>query len=128
VIRRIVLLSFVCAFACRPTPEPAPLAPDGDGAGSSASAAPAEPEPAPSPAPAEGAGLPNIDELCDAFAKGYCEPSDASPAAINPRLFEFVVLDCKKRLLGHPDPRAVERCVAGTKECAAMQECLPSAQ
>lgn len=65
-----------------------------------------------------------MDAICETYAKGYCEPGDASPAAINPGLREMIAVDCKKRLLEHADPVEVEHCVETTKECGAMGKCL----
>ncbi|HET6582286.1 MAG TPA: hypothetical protein VFG69_02540, partial [Nannocystaceae bacterium] len=95
-------------------------------AGSTApEASPIEAAPQPEPPPEPGEAV-NAEVICATYAEGYCEPGDASPAAINPGMREFVVLDCKKRMLDHPDHEAVKECVDTTKECGAMGECLES--
>jgi hypothetical protein len=123
-VHRLALLSFAWVVACRPTSGPAPLAPDGDGAGPPATA----PSPAEEPelAPDDEAAAPSIAAICEAYAKGYCEPGDASPAAIRAEQREFIALDCRSKLLEHGDANAaVMRCVESTKDCGAMGECLP---
>jgi hypothetical protein len=128
VLPRILVIATLASSACRPTNEPAPLAPTGDDAGSSASApAPVEPAPEPTGAPADGvAPAPSGAEVCEAYANGYCEPGDPGPEAVKPEFRKFVVLECQKKLLEHPEAATtVMHCVESTKDCGAMQKCLP---
>lgn len=123
-MHRVAIAVLFGSIACRPASEPAPLAPDEPAAGSSVAAEPSPPADDP-PRSGDQPG-PSPETVCAAYAKGYCEPGDPGPEAIKPELRDFVVLECQKTLLGAPEAAAATmECVERTKDCGAMQACLP---